>query len=1281
MGVFTFNNLLSAVKTNGLSESFLPPMILNMSITASVIILFVLLARLALKKAPKIFSYALWAVVLFRLLCPVSITTDFSLLGLFDTPAVENTQHTTAVEYIPYDVVHTPDLEVQLPVPPAINDAVNNTLPQEHAALGADPLEGEFAIGSLIWLLGIAAMAIYSAVSYIRLRRKLVGSVLLRDNIYLADGIGSPFVMGFIRPKIYLPSALSEQEQGYIILHEQHHIRRGDHITKALAFIALCIHWFNPLVWVAFVLSSKDMEMSCDEAVVKKLGEGIRADYSASLLSLATGRRIIAGTPLAFGEGDTESRIKNMLNWKKPKTWMILVALIVCVVAIVFCATNPRNDVPEEDSMVVWELDQEYPDAVVNIVDDYIMQQVEYYNSLGSGENAIGGEYSILEAKVINLSKMVATGLADTKQSVELYRLEYRLRPSEPDHVVLAGGMQMEDGWITEWGSTGQPYLALLCDWSNGEEIWTKIGLTNTDVIDHEYSTAEMLEQYHDKYAAAAMELYEAYLRSEAQTSYGTAEDVSYYLELAAGETFQDMSLEKRTSLLVEYEDLLDDYTLIARETGDGNVAYIVGQYNGNPLESPLHGMYSIDMYTGEEEYFRFLYREDEVETVEAVVAANETEFPPSAGYRIEDSVISWTENSGVILIQPKENTLLLDVPWNRYFYTPNGREYITDAVSRGIDVCGRTDTFLYVYRISERFGEISERIALTEAEAQAILSEERVSITDGFGFSASLHIDGQTTYYNEREGIPQTVLDLAVEKCDYRFGDPSYIKDTIREARLDCDWLDVPLYADEADLPRLREILKNAEHGYVGSCGYGAKLTLTFTGGEKLTVFKGCDGCDTIVFGSYGGYFLGEQENIEFWEMFGLDPDTKERIEANPNGRELLYKDEEILISVPAQYAHLVKMDGLYSDDQYTNKANFYYKPEYFEHEAYTAPLNGGWMLTVSTTLPSFAEATWAGHIGTYWTKDGSRVYVEQRPVDDFNCSDTNLAEFKAVMDSIQVEYIGLESFEAEILLPAQQLSAAEQAAAVNAIFTNLRTDWWNGKQAKTCTYESAAFECLHREENGNIVNLYGYGGYFRWDRSKTCIEQWYAPTIVTLDTDTQQVLDLWWPGDGAAYESSILDKFPEEIAFSVAEPNPDRSITVRNSLMEASKESMVASDSLAATGTTRRFGVQGLRLEISNVLSTHKTWMLAEGIEPHEYVVVSCTPESKITVLDAGMSDPTYAEDGKPHPQWGLLYTDETERTRITDETGTVPVASDLEGIYNLEASLFVIQLNLVD
>ena len=868
------------------------PIVFNMSVTASVAILFVLLARLLLKRAPKIFSYALWAVVLFRLLCPVSITTGFSLLGLFDAPVTETTIHTTAVEYIPQDIVHTPAPEVKLPVP-GVNQSVNEALPQGDEQTAADPLKVPVALATLVWLAGIGVLAAYSVVSLLRLRRRLVGAVPLRDNVYLADYIDSPFVLGLFRPKIYLPSSLSEQERGYIILHERHHIRRGDHIMKALAFLALCVHWFNPLVWVAFLLSAKDMEMSCDEAVVKKLGEGIRADYSASLLSLATGRRIIAGTPLAFGEGDTKSRIKNLLNWKKPRTWIILTALVVCLAAIVICATNPRKD-SVEDNMIAWEVDAEYPEAVVDIVNDYVMQQVEHYNNLGSGDMALGGEYSILQAKVIGLASMEPAAYDET-HIVGLYLLQYRLLPSEPSHVVIAGGMQMDGDWITEWGSTGQPYLGIMCEENGAEDVWTLVGVTNTDSIQLDYNTEEMVTRYGSKYIAAAMELCNAYLNAQTQNQYATAANASYYLELAAGETFRNMNLDRQISLLVEYEDLLDDYTLISRETEDGKTAYIVGQYAGNPNASPLYGMYSVDLSRGEE-WEQFLYREEASAEVEEVLSGNKKDMPPSAGYRITDSKISWSSDSGLILIQPKDTELSLDVAWSRYLNTPNGREYIADAVSRGIDVCGRTDTFLYVYRISERFGEIAERIALTKAEAAAILAEDRVKITEGFGFSASLHIDDQTTYFNEREGIPQTVLDLAVERCDYRFGDPSYIKDTIREARLDCEWLDTPLYARSEDLSRLREILKNAEQGYVGACGYGAKLTLTFSGGEMLTVFKGCDGCDTVVFGSYGGYFIGDKENSEFWEMFGLDPVTKAPIEANSNGRELLYKDEEIL-------------------------------------------------------------------------------------------------------------------------------------------------------------------------------------------------------------------------------------------------------------------------------------------------------------------------------------------------------------------------------------------------
>ena len=294
------------------------PILLNMSLTASVVIVFVLLLRLLLKKAPKVISYALWGIVLFRLLCPISIGSGLSLFGLLDTPVATSGTLASSIAYIPSDIVHTEYPSLVLPAP-GIGEAISETLPQGEEQLVADPLEAPTAIATYIWMAGVVAMGIYAVVSYLRLRRKLMTASLVRENIYLADEIPSPFVMGLIHPKIYLPSSLGEREQSYVVMHEQHHIRRLDHIMKVLAFIALSIHWFNPLVWLAFVMAGRDMEMSCDEAVVRKMGDGILADYAASLLSLATGKHIIAGMPLAFGEGDTKGRIRNLAKWKKPK--------------------------------------------------------------------------------------------------------------------------------------------------------------------------------------------------------------------------------------------------------------------------------------------------------------------------------------------------------------------------------------------------------------------------------------------------------------------------------------------------------------------------------------------------------------------------------------------------------------------------------------------------------------------------------------------------------------------------------------------------------------------------------------------------------------------------------------------------------------------------------------------------------------------------------------------------------------------------------------------------
>ncbi len=328
------------------------PQILNMSLTASVIICVVLLCRLLLKRAPKIYSYVLWSVVLFRLLCPVSFSAPVSVLGIFDTPVLEQTSEnvsdkasvTSMVAYIPTDIAHTEYPEITFPIPGVgdmVSEAVNERLPWGEEQLRADPLEAPVTFATYLWMIGIIGMLVSGMVSYVRLRGNIVGALNLRDSVYVTDHIPGPFVIGMIKPKIYLPSDLDEKEHSYIILHEKHHIRRGDPIFKMVAYIALCIHWFNPLVWLFFKLFVKDMEMSCDEAVIKKLGENVRADYSASLLQLATGRQMLFGSPLAFGETEPTGRIKNLSRWKKPTIVISVFAIVLCIIAVIVSIFNP----------------------------------------------------------------------------------------------------------------------------------------------------------------------------------------------------------------------------------------------------------------------------------------------------------------------------------------------------------------------------------------------------------------------------------------------------------------------------------------------------------------------------------------------------------------------------------------------------------------------------------------------------------------------------------------------------------------------------------------------------------------------------------------------------------------------------------------------------------------------------------------------------------------------------------------------------------------------------
>ena len=354
------------------------PVLVNMSLTGAAVTLAVLAVRLLLKKAPKKIVCCLWLLVLFRFLCPVALQSDVSLMGAIGKNRQVQTI-TKTVQTVPEMAVSHDDQAETEPASDAgkVENASKYDLPAakaERARAERDRTEPDVQIrktaelSPFVWLYGVWAAGACSILgcslaSLLKLRRKLIGAVRLRENIFLADHVSSPFVVGIVRPKIYLPSSLPEQEQTYIILHEKTHIRRLDHVVKLLLFAALCIHWFNPFAWLAFVFAGQDMEMACDEAVLQKQGAQIRSEYSRSLLKLATGRRIFAGTPLAFGEGNTEGRIKRVLSWKKPALWLIVLAVLAVITAAVVLGTNPASfDASADGAYLAAEPMYEAPD-------------------------------------------------------------------------------------------------------------------------------------------------------------------------------------------------------------------------------------------------------------------------------------------------------------------------------------------------------------------------------------------------------------------------------------------------------------------------------------------------------------------------------------------------------------------------------------------------------------------------------------------------------------------------------------------------------------------------------------------------------------------------------------------------------------------------------------------------------------------------------------------------------------------------------------------------------
>ena len=310
-----------------MSELFLK--IVNMSISASWVVIAVLTLRFCLKKAPKWVNVLLWGIVAVRMVFPFSIESVLSLI-----PSAETISPSIMMEQSP---------SVQTGVP-ALNHVINPVISGSFTpapGASANPLQIWIPVLAGIWLFGIAALFLYSAVSYWRLRRKVCEAVILRGNIYQSEKVCSPFVLGIIRPKIYLPYHMDSREMDHVIAHEQTHIRRKDHWWKPLGFLLLTTHWFNPLMWLSYILLCRDIELACDEKVIRKMSNEQRADYTQALVACSVDRRLITACPLAFGEIGVKERVKSVMNYKKPAFWIVLASVIVCAVIAVCFLTNP----------------------------------------------------------------------------------------------------------------------------------------------------------------------------------------------------------------------------------------------------------------------------------------------------------------------------------------------------------------------------------------------------------------------------------------------------------------------------------------------------------------------------------------------------------------------------------------------------------------------------------------------------------------------------------------------------------------------------------------------------------------------------------------------------------------------------------------------------------------------------------------------------------------------------------------------------------------------------
>lgn len=864
--------------------------VLEISWQAGLIALAVMAVRPLLRRAPRRAVCMLWLLVALRLLLPARLTVESPVsLQQPESPPIQAYQELRQQEKV--YVSAPPERRLEMAGPAAA---------QGFALLDQLPA---------IWLTGVGCMALYMALSLLRMRWRLRAAPRIQDNVYRCTDWSTPFVLGVLAPRIYVPETVSEQDFPQVLAHERCHIRRWDHVWKPLAFLLLAVNWFNPVLWAAYVLLGRDMERACDEMVLKNATPIQRAAYSRALVACAAQPKMAAVCPLAFGEVAVKERVKNVLNYKKPALWAVILLVVAAAIIGACLLTKPGyKNVGTLDAEKLFALRTEY-----------------------IGDNAAVG--AILDALGFRAAGAAGDGQAYT------YSFEVETA-SEPYGVVVryafAGALpQRTAEWNREMARRGYIAMALIdnIDWFR----WTDIDQAGTshvtgavysgdgvvyssdhagyvDALSAARESVKGLQTYMDMLRTMAEDGSIVYYEGDAQPSFEETMPWS-----VTGDN--DPCSVRAEDYGIVYNDTLPDWNTLPLSylcayylNADG--AYAEGamdvlahryQQAPNTVKAYLRRLAGQQVPDGRGDASEVLlqdisrYAMSQLTGGLPVAASYERDqlsISVSEVYSVTYRTVTYDENySEDIPVYEVGSGAQLSVIKGEGF-TLYGRYNEENVALHNGDVVELTEQFvglgmdgqyavrfqyrsaaetaeLEVYQITwETGGSAKQVVPLTEEQVQTIQSEKGLVQPEWYQVCAELRQgDEDVAYYmgNDYKPVPPTVLKILTEQCGYTFVTPEDFRGNMTAAKL--EFYGGETYtADKADLPALQRMLTNARaYGGGASCGFGAKLTVTFDDGRTVSVLKGTDSCASFTFGSWNSAMVSDSENRQFWQMFGV--------------------------------------------------------------------------------------------------------------------------------------------------------------------------------------------------------------------------------------------------------------------------------------------------------------------------------------------------------------------------------------------------------------------------